>query len=244
MALRMGQSFSIKRSDSTNQLLKNTELPPEKDWEADHSLSMLMLDGTWQSRQMVWTKALIYFIRTADKAVVDTIPLNEIVSVASINKNLKRKRTLSMISISSSIENTSVQEPGKIQKDSESSSILGKLQRAPSSDPSDAIIQIKTIPEGFNSGRTYHLQADSEEQGSAIASQLEKISKDVKHHAEAKSRFQKSQEKVKAIYCSLPFQTTIAILIISNFIINAAEAQLAGAMSTPDGQLTAAGAAL
>jgi hypothetical protein len=45
MALRMGQSFSVKRSDSTNQVFKNTELPPEKDWEADHSLSMLMLDG-------------------------------------------------------------------------------------------------------------------------------------------------------------------------------------------------------
>jgi len=45
MALRKGHSFSLKRSDSTDQILKNTELPPEKDWEADHSLSMLMLDG-------------------------------------------------------------------------------------------------------------------------------------------------------------------------------------------------------
>jgi hypothetical protein len=76
-------------------------------------------------------------------------------------------------------------------------------------------LMIETSPEGYNSGRTYYLQADSK------ASCQDKIKKLLQHsaaayeRAHAQSAFRQAQLRVLKIYRSTVFQRFVAILIIS-----------------------------
>ena len=142
---------------------------------------------------------------------MDTIPLHEIVSVTS---ELKRKRTNSIISIGSNSERI----PNSLMMKRAQSSFLLRSGISPGQDGSGQtsnVLQIKTIPEGFNSGRTYALKTCSEEQLLEITVQLEKIAVAARNRAEAKSRLRKSQDSVRQAYCSLAFQCCVALLIVA-----------------------------
>ena len=76
-------------------------------------------------------------------------------------------------------------------------------------------LMIETNPEGYNSGRTYYLKAESK------VSCQEKIRK-LKHYraaayerAHAQSAFRQAQLRVLKVYRSTPFQRFVAFLIIS-----------------------------
>jgi hypothetical protein len=75
------------------------------------------------------------------------------------------------------------------------------------------MFQIRTINEGFNSGRTYCLRAPTEKICGLIVADLTVRSKAAKKSAEAKSRFEKCQERVRRVFDSKAFQLTIASLI-------------------------------
>ena len=81
------------------------------------------------------------------------------------------------------------------------------------------VLQIKTTADGLSSGRTYyvstHSNANATEARQALAKQLSLHAKIARRKAEAKSRFERSQEKVKAIQCSAAFQLCMAALIMA-----------------------------
>jgi hypothetical protein len=75
--------------------------------------------------------------------------------------------------------------------------------------------QIATISDGYNSGRSYYLQADSGEVKQQIISQLKMLAKNAKKKAEVKSSFRKTQDRVRSVYVARPFQAATALLIVA-----------------------------
>ena len=239
IAFRMAQSFTLKKSESAKQMIKAIDFPCEKEWEANFSLAMLMLDryiifhhfkssnslifcrsSSWQRRKMVWTKEFVYFAREGQNISVDTIPLQEIVSVTAMKKKTQRRKTMSFITLNGPTSSATdlMKDYSKSQRELDASTVR-KIEND-SSGSLDRLVQIKTVPEGFNSGRTYFLQANSEEQSHKLVERLQKNVNDAMQRAAVKSRFQTSQEKVKKIYCSLFFQGMITFLIISVNLLN------------------------
>ena len=76
------------------------------------------------------------------------------------------------------------------------------------------VFQIRTIQDGFNSGRTYYFQTDSKENCEIISDDLRKYAVCAKKRAEKLSKFQKSQNIALAVYESTHFQAFSAFLIV------------------------------
>jgi hypothetical protein len=77
-----------------------------------------------------------------------------------------------------------------------------------------AILQIKTMPDGFNFGRTYYFKPSAEIPCRNIVEHLSSAANSARLRAENKSRFKKNQEFVKGYQESLPYQILVAFLIL------------------------------
>jgi hypothetical protein len=87
------------------------------------------------------------------------------------------------------------------------------------------VIQIKTIPEGHNSGRTYYLRTKDSEDSMKLMIALPSLVKSAKNRADKKSRFEKNQLLVRSIYTSRTMQYLMAALIfgvVAHFILSIA----------------------
>jgi hypothetical protein len=76
-------------------------------------------------------------------------------------------------------------------------------------------LQISTVVDGYNSGRSYYLKAHSEEMCQEIVSSLQIIAKAAMKQARAWSWFRRVQRKVRRVHDSTPFQLAVASLIIA-----------------------------
>ena len=76
-------------------------------------------------------------------------------------------------------------------------------------------LMIETHPEGYNSGRTYYLQAESKASCQDIIKKLSKYKKAAYHREHAQSSFRQAQLRALKIYRSTFFQRFIGLLIIS-----------------------------
>jgi hypothetical protein len=74
---------------------------------------------------------------------------------------------------------------------------------------------VETHPEGYNSGRTYYLQAESKASCQDITRKLSQYSAAAQEKAHARSVFAQAQRKVDKVYRSTIFQTLIALLIVA-----------------------------
>jgi hypothetical protein len=79
--------------------------------------------------------------------------------------------------------------------------------------------QIRTIPDGFNSGRIYYLQADSAELCETCVCELLKIVKLAKRKATKASRFKRGQKLMRTAFESTVFQCLSSLLIILVFAL-------------------------
>jgi len=86
--------------------------------------------------------------------------------------------------------------------------------------------QIRTIPDGFNSGRIYYLQADSAELCETIVFDLLKIVKVARRRAAKASKFMRGQKLMRTVFESTIFQYLSSLLIILNFAVSVAGAQI------------------
>ena len=75
------------------------------------------------------------------------------------------------------------------------------------------VMQIKTDPDGHNSGRTYYIRSNDSEDIGQMISRLSSLAKDARKRAENKSKFERQQLAVRRIYNSPPFQYFTAALI-------------------------------
>jgi hypothetical protein len=76
-------------------------------------------------------------------------------------------------------------------------------------------LMIETHPDGFNSGRTYYLQADSRASCQDIVRTLSRYCTAAHERAHARSIFAQAQRQVEKVYRSAFFQGFFAVLIIA-----------------------------
>jgi hypothetical protein len=75
--------------------------------------------------------------------------------------------------------------------------------------------QINTSKEGYNSGRTYHIQAHSKENCENAVSMLSQYSQKAKSAVQKRTEFEKSQHFVRKIHNSVWYQTVATTLILA-----------------------------
>jgi hypothetical protein len=76
-------------------------------------------------------------------------------------------------------------------------------------------LMIETHPLGYNSGRTYYLQAESEDSCINLIKTLSAYAAVALEKAQAQSTFALAQRRVDRVYRSSPFQFVFAVLIIA-----------------------------
>jgi hypothetical protein len=76
-------------------------------------------------------------------------------------------------------------------------------------------LMIETNPEGYNSGRTYYLQAESKAFCQQVVQQLNQNCKEANERANAQTAFTLAQQHSRKMYRSTIFQNIVAILIIA-----------------------------
>ncbi len=74
---------------------------------------------------------------------------------------------------------------------------------------------IETDADGYNSGRTYYLQADSSAACRDVSKKISQNSKLAIDKANAKTAFAQAQQKVRRFYRSTIFQNLVAFLILT-----------------------------
>ncbi len=76
-------------------------------------------------------------------------------------------------------------------------------------------LQLQTVEDGYNSGRTYYLQASSDERCKTVCDSIARHARRARRAADAQSRLRRAQRVVLAVYESAPFQSAIAVLILA-----------------------------
>ncbi len=74
---------------------------------------------------------------------------------------------------------------------------------------------IETNPEGYNSGRTYYLRADSYAVCREVSEKISQNSKQAIERDNAKTAFAQAQQQVRKIYKSAIFKNIVACLILT-----------------------------
>ncbi len=92
----------------------------------------------WQSKRLVYTKTTLYFCRAHNDEVMDMVPLDEVAKI------LDEDTTVDVQS------NLWTPNGGK-----------DKESNVPATPGASNVMRIETIPEGYNSGRTYHIQVNA-----------------------------------------------------------------------------------
>ena len=80
---------------------------------------------------------------------------------------------------------------------------------------SSKLLQIRTVPEGFNSGRTYYVRFSSNALCQEVVLELTNKANEARKKLLKLTRFQKNQELVRVVFISKYFQFTVAALIFA-----------------------------
>ena len=136
---------------------------------------------------------------------METIPLHEILSITEMKEDPNDPRSLSS-------SNKSIRNPGSSRQFSEQLADIDSLMSWTAG--RENVLQLKTVPEGFNFGRIYYFNAGLERSGPVIVEKLSEAVRDARIRFERKSRYEKSQEAVRSVQESTVFQTLVAGLIM------------------------------
>ena len=167
-----------------------------------------MSDRSWKPGVIAWSEKNLLFCKSrAEETILDSIPLHEIFSVLKMAAE-DIDRPLDALA-------ETARSPSGLRK----SEVSDQVSPLPSDyyrdSQFDALFRIKTVPDGYNSGRTYFLRAQSDESCELIVSQLSKAATDAKQKLNVLSKFQKSQEIAKSIFFSAAFQSGSCLLILT-----------------------------
>ena len=163
----------------------------------------------WQPRTIVWTDDTLYVSR--GDVIVETIPLHEITSVDEMNED-SEVETLSHGS--ASIRQGSSMIMKALESDGSDKKSEVERLKAVGRGHLQSILMLKTITDGFNFGRIYYLNPNTDISSRVLASQIWTAACAAKARVEQKSRFRKSQDFVMSFQQSTIFQMTMAALIM------------------------------
>jgi hypothetical protein len=133
---------------------------------------------------------MVYFSAVGGDVVIDVIPIIEIAEVSEVfdeDENNERPTA-----------SRKERRDGRFEKVSKFANSL----------------QIVTCPGGYNSGRTYVLQASSAELCATMIQDLTELSRISKKLALRRSKFQKTQARVKRVFLSNAFHILMSVMIL------------------------------
>ncbi len=194
---------------------KNVSFPSTADMMRDVVIGVLF-NGSYEKRRVVITNDYIIFTEVDQQEIIDFIPIADIFSVDDLD------------GITS----------GSGVQENQNQANIASLETVAST---LSAFQIRTVHMGYNCGRKYCLQAESDPQCEELITLLDKLAVAARRRKESKTAFQRSREAVLAIYVSTPFQMCSALLIFLNFFNSAVEAQLADEIDDDDGARTRIG---
>ena len=134
---------------------------------------------------MVYTSQLLVFARPGNDELADIIPLKEIVAVTGTEEELE----------------VDPLNPFTNNKNDEDA------------DDADCTLEIKTLQDGYNSGRVFKLRVISKKAQRTIIEDLTRFSAHEREKTVAKSNFKKTQDKIAAVINSNMVQMFLASLI-------------------------------
>ncbi len=145
-----------------------------------------MVGRTWQKRRVIVTRDVIVFTKVDDDEwegpVIDAIPLSELEGISSTETGNESVRIDSVHGHKK--PEIELQRSGSFGSSKSRDSKKIKFWHS---------IQIRTAIDGYNSGRTYHLQASSAVQCAELVDKISAAAATAKNAKEAKTRFEKSQ---------------------------------------------------
>ena len=171
-------------------------------------------------RRVIITKDVMSFALMDDDNEIDFIPLAEVASVdemcgtEDVDSDLTARKGPSERRISAKRSHSNL----NVMLQDFRSGIFDEDGEDTNENTSQLFVnafQIATISDGYNSGRSYYLQADSGEIKQQIISQLQALAKNAKLKAEVKSSFRRTQDRVRSVYVARPFQGAAAFLIVA-----------------------------
>mmetsp|Transcript_42423 Transcript_42423/g.86731 ORF Transcript_42423/g.86731 Transcript_42423/m.86731 type:complete len:381 (+) Transcript_42423:198-1340(+) len=183
--------------------------------------------GEWQPRRVVYSQTEFFFLRVGTDRVIDAIPLHEIRKVEPILGGSAKIRRSSVAGAQTTLGTGDAHLFSKEPVHRRKSSAPGRPASLPTEHSAcETAFEIQTIPEGYNSGRVYRLKAESKQEQERFVDELNRIIKNAIQVAQSESDFERSQERVRRVFHSVHFQSTVALLILANFIAHAAQHQL------------------
>jgi hypothetical protein len=136
----------------------------------------------------------VYFSSIDEDVVVDVIPIVEIVEVNKVSEEVGTSKL-----------------PSELHKDK---NMISKDPQIVNVTAIQCRFQIMTDQDGYNSGRKYVLQASSDEMCELVIQELVKLSKIEKKRAERRSKFERTQAKVKRFFLSNSFHVLMSSMIL------------------------------
>ncbi len=148
----------------------------------------------WHERRIIASRDVIVFSKVEDieeQNVIDAIPMFEV----------------DFICAAQSDEGSCMDEPHKkFESDKKADPQKEKFKNS---------FQIRTLVDGYNSGRAYYLKASSERECAELIGKLATSAMAAKKAKEAKTRFERSQERVRVVYRSGLCQGIMALMIVA-----------------------------
>ena len=165
------------------------------------------MNRNWERRFIVWTREKLFIAR--GEILVDTIPLHEIVNVSEMNEdNVFSSSRASKITMSS-------QTLLPCESFENEKSDLRQSLEIKSRKPSARQLQLKTVANGFNGGRTYYIRTLCNSSSDNFLEELTQAIRIAQKHVNRQSWSIKCQETVRRLQESTPFQSCIVFFIIT-----------------------------
>jgi hypothetical protein len=178
-------------------------------------LSRFSSNNEWKRTQVILNTVGVYLARTGENMLRDMIPLDEITEV-------KKRTDIPESALSMTEITTSQDDPG-----------AGASAESSMSDIH--AIQIRTIENGYNSGRTYFFRAESSEECSSWTHQIRNASQKAILLKEAgPGVLSQAKYRLRMAYESFAAQSVLAVLIIFSFITNILQTELSEETANAD----------
>jgi hypothetical protein len=168
----------------------------------------------WKPINIALTCSALFFSRPGEEILRDLIPLSEVVDV-------KRRHDIPGEDVLRATESEST-VTSKSMRIKRISSLMNKERNE-----TLHIVQIRTVENGFNSGRSYYLKAETEEACTdwilALRAQVDKA---VMLKKAGPSFFRRLRYRLRRFYRNFAFQSSIALLIFFSFVVNIVQMEL------------------
>ena len=209
---RAHQIQGAKREHERGQELEDEDTPMPKPVHCIKDGELLVyLQNQFQTRRVAFTADNVMFSWSEGESVVDLIPMKEIVTVGKARRedwaNPEDKEEIEYFDTSE-------------KKKKRMSKFLFSHEHTPRE------FKISTTPDGFNSGREYIIQTDTEDECEEWIAALSESAAIARMKWEKKNRIKRFQGRLSKWFKSFHIQAFIGVMIAGNFVQEALRLQI------------------